>query len=72
MYKCRIKECRKTVEYTSVRLKSVRRLKMYKYIGVRCTYVGLRSVGRLIRPIRPKYVQVYWCRIKECRKTVQV
>ena len=40
---------------------------MYKCIGV-----GLRSVGRLIRPIRPKYVQVYWCRIKECRKTVQV
>ena len=51
MYKCRIKECRKTVEYTGEGLKSVRRLKMYKYIGVRCTCVGLRSVGRL------KYVQ---------------
>ena len=36
--------------------------KMYD-VQVYC--IGLRSVRRL------KYVIVYWCKIKECRKTVR-
>ena len=39
MYKCGIKECWKTVGCSGVRLKSVKRLKMYKYFSLRCTRV---------------------------------